>query len=215
MKDIIIKVVRVEESSKVIMHLRVNKRKLDNFFGVELPLPLLVVLQTRRQMNAIWGRKLEPWSVAWAWRGVCIFAVALDRYLKENSKRRDDYYWQILCHEQAHLYLHCVTKGQLPRWLNEGIPTYLAGQHHRQPILEEALLVLKQTNIAPELVYAVGRYWVEILVKKYGAQKFLAFIKALPPQYIPYKFATVFRKTFGVTWSVATLRKFYSFKQRQ
>jgi len=207
MKNIIIKVKEIDNSSKIISKLKANKKKLDKFFNIELPLPLLIILQNRQQINSVWNRKLEVWSVAWAWRGSCIFILSPKAYLKENSSRTELQYRKILCHEHVHLYLQSFKIDHLPRWLVEGIPTYLAGQKHRKPTLEEVFSVIKQSNNKPELIYIVGLYWVEKLIRKFGKKKLLILLSNLKSCRNEKQFTDIFYQIYKIKYTKKDFRR--------
>ncbi|MFH1236010.1 MAG: hypothetical protein V1685_03675 [Parcubacteria group bacterium] len=209
MKTILcIEVGRVRRIPKVAATLKRNKRRYDRFFHLKLAEPQVILPVSRKQINQILQRKTEPWCVGWIGDG-SIYLLSPEKYLTESSHTRKSRYWKVLAHEHAHLYIRALGKGNIPRWMNEGLASWLAGQRHRTPTWEEAMTVIGPWPEFSHSVYLVGYYWVDRLIQKYGQQKLISIIREMGKHKSSSAFPRVFKSVYGTPWTKRSVQKLY------
>jgi len=194
------------------------KTELDGWFGIDLPMPELMILQSVGDVAAIWDRKIND-DLPLEW-------VDLERHklyilhpveaLKIRKKTPYNFY-TLLKHEYVHLYWHALVKSNLPMWMNEGLACYLAGQKLK---LYDKNLILKimdyfdHKNSRSYDAYAVGYVSVKYLIESYGKRGFLLFLKKLSklPSKITRKidkkeFEQLFQKHFHLSLSRRAIKQ--------
>jgi hypothetical protein len=102
---------------------------------------------------------------------------------------------RVIAHELAHIVIHQLTfncLGDLPRWLNEGLATYIEGDLDDylqasldQAVTDDALLSLRSLGSSfptsskrADLAYAQSRQVVGYLIEIYGSEKMAALLQA-------------------------------------
>lgn len=193
-----IEVGRIRRLPSFEKHLRENQRELDEFFGMRHPLPLIILLESRKQIDAYWDEKTPRWVVGWT-RGNAIFLLRSDRYAKESVFHTMKDYWQVVKHEQVHIYEHDFVHGDIPRWCSEGLACFLAGQKNRKPTKKELCLALKEFNIHDGRVYHVGLFIVQNLLRRFGRKKMLLLLTMFRQKSTSSTLA--FRKVYGKQWN--------------
>lgn len=152
--------------------------------------PDIIVLENREDVDKAYGQKTESWVRGWA-RGNTIFVLDFEK-MKSESNHNDspEEYQAMIRHEIGHLFTYKITKYQnIPKWLNEGISIYLAKQlsFNKKPETLKGFLESSQTNHKP--AYHEGGHVVDILISKFGKDKFVEFFKNLGA---PEKFREIY-----------------------
>jgi hypothetical protein len=203
MKKITLPIIEV---GKVLHHKKINdqviknKKILDKFFKIELSLPQIILFNSRKDMDEYWGWKTQSWMVGWS-KSRAIYLLHPDHYLKESNHTDPKRYWKILLHEHAHQYINFLTNGVAPRWLNEGLASYLANQIHKVPDKTVALRVLDKLDFNDKDVYKIGYFWIELLFKKFGKNKLLQLLKELKSSSKESQFKSIFYKIYKIKFS--------------
>lgn len=157
--------------------------------------PSVVFVNSRREIDKIWGRKTERWLTAWV-KNDKIFILPPNVYLKESSHKDINHFWQTLKHEYCHLYFKKMTGINYPKWLNEGLACYLAGQTKKPPAEEEALRIFNYYRKPNWQIYKTAYFWVKLLIEKFGREKLLKLIKRLNPQMTKKQFTKNFYQIY-------------------
>lgn len=118
-----------------------SKKELDAFFNSNVPVPVVYLLDSRKELDLIWQQKTEKWVVGGTKFGA-IFILDPKIYTKESSHKDPSDFWKTLKHEYCHIYFRHITKGVHPLWLHEGLASYLAGQKKYVIILLMYFLIL-------------------------------------------------------------------------
>ena len=201
MKNISITVAQARTDEPLLHVLQTAKNELDRFFKIELDLPLLILLSSRRQFNIFWGRRTENWMIAWARNGV-IYALKPKVIRQSRLYHSIADYHKLLKHEHAHLYINTIGQTEaMPKWLKEGLACWIAGQKKRIPDQAQLESVFQLDEINPKDTYAIGYAWVDRLLRSFGKNKLLALIQRLEGRYSLAKFRKVFRAVYGLPWS--------------
>ncbi len=142
--------------------------------------PDVIVLESREDIDKVYGKKTQSWVRAWA-RNRTVYILSFDNITTESSHSDSkEEYQATIRHEIGHLFTNIVTNGEsIPKWLNEGISTYLADQllFNKKPDAFTGFLESNQTNHKP--AYVEGGYVVELLLTNFGKAKFIDFVKSL------------------------------------
>ena len=203
-----VEVARIRRLPKVTAILHASKKRYDRFFGFSLPEPRVIFPTSRKHIDQIWGRKTEPWCVGWTGNGA-IYILSPEKYLTESNHTKKSDYWKTLIHEHAHLYVRALGEGNVPRWMNEGLASWLAGQKRRKATFEEAATVVGLWPQFSRSVYLVGYYWVDRLIKEYGRKKLVTIIREMGKQKGARAFPQVFKRVYGISWTKQGVMKFY------
>ncbi|MFH0912291.1 MAG: hypothetical protein V1807_01385 [Patescibacteria group bacterium] len=191
---------------KVISALKLAQKKLNKFFGIKLELPPVVLLQSRREIDKFWGKKTESWLCAWT-KSETIYILDPKVFAKESDHTAGQF-WQVLVHEYVHLYYHIITDSNTgkPRWLNEGLACYLAGQNKTIPAEGDLISLNGFFNVGGQKVYGVGYYWVKYLLDKYPQNKLLQLIRTVDSHTTARQFAYNFQDIYGFALTKSSLR---------
>ncbi len=174
------------------------KKDLVALFDFDVNEPLITLIDTRREMDLVLGRKTESWMVgtAFGFRNIYIFNPAV--FPKVSGRKAEDF-WQVLRHEYCHIYIKQMVKTDRPIWLNEGFACYFAGQSlAAKTISEKELLNFSEYyHRGGKGVYFIGQFWVELLIKQLGIKKFVQLIKSFEPNMTVQNFSRKFKKVYG------------------
>ena len=185
------------------------KKELDNFFAFQIKEPTLFFANNRADFDLLFGRKTEQWLVGVA-KNNNIFMFDQKNYAKESSHQTKDF-WQTLKHEYCHIYYSQITTGGNPLWLNEGVACYLSGKKLiiGENTKKKLLNIFDYFSQFPGDAYVPSQFWVELLIKKYGAKRLVTLIKALniKEQLTPSKFAKTFFEVYGLKFNKTEFTK--------
>lgn len=184
------------------------KVEFDNFFDFKSAEPLLFFLNSREDLNLIWGRETERWFVG-AFKNNSIYILNPEVYEKESSHKKEEF-WQTLKHEYCHFYYTQITKSHFPIWLNEGLASFLSGKKLflKDGYKDKLLNVFDYFDRVEKDTYTVGQFWVEFLIKKFGKDKFLELIKGYPSDFNFEQFAEKFYNVYKFQFDKNSLEKY-------
>lgn len=161
-------------SKKLEEFVKKTKLDLDDFLGCDFAIPLIFFIN-----NSIYIFNPE------------VFASETTHDKKE--------FWQIFKHEYFHVYFSQITRGHYPHWLNEGLACYFSG---KKLVLKDAdkenlLNVFMYYDKSDKGIYAVGQFWVEYLIGKFGQAKMVELIKNTATVKNSHQFARLFNRVYG------------------
>ena len=187
-----------------------SMKELDNFFKINWKsnLPSIFLIPDRKTIDLLKHKKTEKWIVGWA-NGQNIFLLDPNNYSKESShKYSEEEYKALLKHELCHLFYDEISKySQKPRWLDEGIATYLSGQNKFKKIPKKFNKFLDYYNGGGKGIYNESGFAIEILIKKFGKKKILNLIKKLPRIKNKTHFNKEFAKIYGFNLTYKNFNK--------
>ena len=181
--------------------LEIAGEEFDKFFNFKITEPLIFLINSREEMDLVWGKKTEPWFVgATKNRNIYIFD---ENVFSSVSNHKQDDFWITLKHEYSHIYYLQLANTNSPLWLHEGLACYLSGKKVSFGNIDkkEILSVFKYYNNVNSETYRIGQFWVEKLLSVYGKDKMVALISGLSPNISETDFAAIFNKVFGVEYS--------------
>ncbi|HOS88836.1 MAG TPA: basic secretory protein-like protein [bacterium] len=184
--------------------------ELENFFQFkwEKNTPKLIVIDDRDTINAVYGKPTENWMVAWAEDTRNIFILSRENYEKYSShKYSEGEFYKLIKHELSHMFYKLITFTDKPRWLNEGISTYISGQLDNTKPLQEFKVFLDYFDKTDAELYKESGYLIKLLMDKFGKDKISQFIKSLKGVKDPETTAKIFQDIFGVQLSYDVLNE--------
>lgn len=167
-----------------------TNRRYGRWFGGELPIPQVTLLSSRRQLRQFWKTPQPSWLVGW-YRNQGIYV-----FNRRASGKTTRAWYQLIAHELAHVYINRTSRGHVPKWLNEGLAMFLAGQH-RSCRPDDVRLFFSRRHRPPAVNdYSVGYVLVRFLLRRYGRQRMLKLLERLrhPRQRWPSAFLSVYRQ---------------------
>lgn len=194
-------------NGKVERFLQKAGREFDAFFKFKINEPLIFLLNTRKEMDAVWNRRTENWVVGGLIRRN-IYIFSPDVYAKVSSHKKEDF-WTTLKHEYCHSYYQQICNTSTPVWLNEGLACFLSGKKvtYTKFKKEYFLGVFKYFSRFDADGYALSQFWVEKLLKKFGKTKMVALIKSLSQEMTERDFALIFKKIYKIEYSKKSFEK--------
>ena len=184
-------------SKKLEEFVKKTKLDLDDFLGCDFAIPLIFFINNREEMDLIWGKKTEKWFVG-ASKNNSIYIFNPEVFASETTHDKKEF-WQIFKHEYFHVYFSQITRGHYPYWLNEGLACYFSG---KKLVLKDAdkenlLNVFMYYDKSDKGIYAVGQFWVEYLIGKFGQAKMVELIKNTATVKNSHQFARLFNRVYG------------------
>jgi len=173
-------------------------RELNKFFEInwKYAKPNIFLVQNRKVINALLGKKTENWIIAWSDKRD-IFLLDKKNIEKESChKYSRETFEQRIKHELAHSFFEVLTNGSVfPLWLNEGVGEYLVRQEKKnKPTKFKEFLKFYSTW---ELeAYSESSLAIELLIKKFGKKRLLDLIKSLSKTKSKRDFEILFKRIY-------------------
>jgi hypothetical protein len=176
-------------------------KELIYFYGVNWieNTPVIYLVNSRESFDIISGYQTEDWVVGRALSYNKLLLLSPESYEKESRhKYSDEEYYSLLKHELSHLFYMIFSQGKGPIWLDEGFAIYTSDQLTEKDIPKEFKNFLKYYSHEDEDVYSEAGFVVEGLIKEYGKEKVIGFLKVLPNINNEDSFKNEFEKHFGI-----------------
>ena len=137
-----------------------------------------------------------------------IFLYSVEKNEKYSShKYSEGEFYKLIKHELSHMFYKLITFTDKPRWLNEGISTYISGQLDNTKPLQEFKVFLDYFDKTDAELYKESGYLIKLLMDKFGKDKISQFIKSLKGVKDPETTAKIFQDIFGVQLSYDVLNE--------
>lgn len=205
------KISTIKQPEKLADMIKKANKKLSDFFNLDLNLPSVFFVQSRKQFDELRQTKTEDWMVGFA-EGGNIFILDPDEYTKESSHTDIKGFYKTLSHECAHIAIKKFCGHSNPKWLNEGLACYLAKQEKTAPSKEALLKVFDYQQKPNKEIYGVGYFWVKFLIENFGKEKLLELIKTITYKTNEKDFIKIFRKIYNLNYSKNNFEKFLAEK---
>lgn len=185
-----------KQNKKMDKFLQLAQEELNHFFKIKMEQPFIFFIDSRQEIDKIWGKKTEGWLTGWVKQNN-IFILNPNIYTCESDHKNIKHFWQTLKHEHCHLYYKQLTGINYPKWLNEGLACYLSGQIKSPPDKSEALTIFQYHQKTDWRVFKIGYFWVNLLLKRFGGKKMLMLLKSLNFNTTQQQFCMSFYKIYG------------------
>ncbi len=183
-------------------------RELNNFFGIRWKLnkPSVFIAPTREVLGKIRGREPMPdWVIGTRLGSRVAVVLALEEIRRTKGKFYDEErFYKLIKHELCHCFIDVLSGPKKPRWIEEGVSHYVAGQskYYKEP---EWFAAFFDEDILKG-VYRESVHAIRFLVEKYGKQKLLDFLRLLKDK----KASTAFKEIYEKPLSYKTFNELLS-----
>ena len=192
--------------------------KFNDFWGVgwDTNTPYVIVVENREDFDVLLAKKTENWTSASAFFGNRpgerrLYVLDFKNINQLSSQKYDENgYKALIRHELCHLFYKIVSKGPTgPAWLSEGASVYLSGQNDlmTRPNKFDGFIEANGEKMAK--AYNEGGYVVEMLVTKFGKEKFIKLISSLSEVKIEGDFDKIFEGIYGFKLNYETINGIY------
>lgn len=174
-------------------------------FSLEISDIVVHVYDTRAEFNKELKRETENWFVACAFSNGDVYILSPIAIEKESNHQKEEFS-QILKHEFTHSFVANLAKGNcVPRWLNEGLASYVAKQHQKKEKLINLENNFCENLSTPEdwnkrvknKAYSISAFFVRFLIEKYSFEKINKLISSVDKEYDYQKFRDIFSSVYG------------------
>lgn len=193
-----------KDIEKIVSDLSEGYQRIFQFFGFGIPSLKLVLLYTRKEMDELRQEKTPSWLVGQADKNtICLFSPSV--FEKESIHKRSEFK-KVLFHEMTHLFICQIHSSFEPRWLEEGLAYFVAGQRGKEFdsrfFLNQELPFLidierRWQKALPHGAYTISFLLVEFLIKRFGKEKIIKFLSSLQGKYNRKKLCQNFRQIYG------------------
>lgn len=186
-------------------------KELEKIFGFGLKKePNVVIVQSRKEIDEIKGYKTEGWVVAFVQEGK-IYILDKDKMETEAKQHTKNDFDKILKHEITHLFFAQLVGDFKPRWLNEGVACYFAGQEKIRPKEENIYRLQDYFEHGDRFMYNLGYFWTKYLIEENSLDSFMRFLKEWGEnEKTVDSFEELFKKSFGFGLDVDSLKRVLS-----
>lgn len=177
--------------------------ELNEFYGIDWVknLPKIFFVDSRKQIDQLHGSTTERWVIGWI-ENSNVYVLKNDKMVEESShnKYSSSEYIALLKHELSHCFFNILSDfpAWTPKWLWEGIATYISGQNLFKKKINEFkdfLSFYEQGSV--EGVYKEAGFAVEVLVDSFGKHKLLSLVKNMKKYQSRELFDQAFKNEFG------------------
>jgi len=195
-----------EKNIKKVVHDLVDGyQRIFQFFGFGIPSLRLVLLYTRKEIDELRQEKTPSWLVGQADKNtICLFSPSV--FEKVSPHRRSEFK-KVLLHEMTHLFIRRIHSSFEPRWLEEGLAYFVAGQRGKKQFnshffLNKELPFLLDSEkrwqkALPYGAYTISFLLVKFLIKRFGKEKIIKFLSSLRGKYNRKKLCQNFEQIYG------------------
>jgi len=171
-------------------------KELEKFFETKFNSNVhLKVVYTRAEMNGIIKKETPQWMIANANKGkIVIFSPSVFEKVSPHSKKE---FPRVLKHEFCHIFADEFPP--LPRWLEEGLAGYVAGQSNPKFAKIKSLNKLYyKKDWDKEPGYQFAYFAVKYLVENYGKRKFFRLMSKADMNFTLDEFNFVFKQIYKI-----------------
>lgn len=210
---------------KIVHDLSDGYQRIFQFFGFSIPSFKLVLLYARKEMDELRQEETPSWLVGQANKDtICLFSPSV--FEKESPHKRREFK-KVLFHEMTHLFIRQIHSSCEPRWLEEGLAYFVAGQRGKEQFdscffLNQELPFLvdvekRWQKALPHGAYTISFLLVEFLIKRFGKEKIIKFLSSLQGKYSRKKLCQNFGQIYGheITEIAEEFLNQYALKRRK
>lgn len=177
---------------------------LYNLFLIKTPHIIVRIHHNRADFNKQLKTKTADWCIANASYNNEIDILSPSAMEKESSHSKNEFL-PVLKHEFTHLFINrLVDEEALPRWLDEGLAQYMAGQHKSQKSFKNIEVNFCKKLSTPNSwykrvdrsAYPTAALFVYFLIRKYSFKKIKELLYLLDKKYSYPVFKKIFFKVY-------------------
>jgi len=188
-------------------------KDLGDFYGIKRSIdpPRVIIVDDRKTIDLLKGKKTGRWLVGWTDGRRSVYILNRANFKKESDHTYSkEYYACRIKHELSHLFFSILSgRGVSARWLQEGVAIYTAGQLKLKKRPEKLISFLNYYDTDGDALYSEAGFAIEALVKKYGKEKLLEFIRGSKIVKSQKQFNAAFKKIYGFSLSYAVINKIF------
>lgn len=201
---------KVADDSLVQTSYDEGMNELNSFWGIGWRdnTPDIFIIESRKEVDRIKASETSGELVGWS-KNRNIFVLDFKKIESESSYHlTPDQYKALIKHELNHLFHGIVSGGSMgPLWFREGLSIYLSGQitlgQWPRPIKLSGFIESSEEN--KKFAYAEGGFVIELLVKEFGKEKLIEFVKNMKMVKNNADFKKLFLEIFGVEFEYEAL----------
>ncbi len=196
-----------------------SMKELNSFYGINWinDTPKIFIVNNRKEIDFLLNDKTEDWVIGWTNHCHTVFILNRSKIKTESSHRKGyskGEYRAFIKHELSHLFSKILTKnGYRPIWLWEGLAIYTSGQNEYSVVPEKFSQFLDfyetHTNKNKKSVYYESGFLVEMLIKQFGKEKLLKFLKSIRKVENRKEFDDLFFKTYKFKLNYQEVNRVY------
>lgn len=197
-----------------------SMKELNEFYGINwvYNLPKVFVVNNRKEIDYLWGKKTPDWLVAWSPNGTSVVYVLDFKKIKKESSHKEypkEKYIALIKHELSHLFFNILSpNGYRPTWVKEGLSIYTSNQNKfkKRPEKFSQFLSFYDLHMSEDgktNVYYESGFFIEMLFEKFGKEKLLNFLKSLQKVKDRKEFDNLFFKTYKFKLNYKEINKIY------
>ncbi|OGD65874.1 hypothetical protein A3F08_00080 [Candidatus Berkelbacteria bacterium RIFCSPHIGHO2_12_FULL_36_9] len=189
-------------------------KELENFWGEKPEAePIVTIVESREEIDKLRGERTDKKLVGWHQKRKYIWILDQEKFESESTFKKKDFD-TILKHELSHFLFTNITKGSYPKWLNEGLACYLAGQkYHRGITKNDIEKVLKCYADFDRSLFAHSYLLVRKIIELKGEKYFVKFLKSFNENMKEEEFKILFKKFYNIDLSGSNLYDLINGKQ--
>ncbi len=159
-------------------------KDLNQFFklGWKHHLPQVFLVPNRQTIDLLKDRKTDDWVIGWtSFAPPTVYLLDKENFETESCHSySQDKYAALLKHELTHCFYYVLTDNYTqPRWLDEGIATYLSGQLKWKDQPEKLTKSLDFFNKPGKEIYSEAGWAVKILLDNFPQDTFLKLLEEI------------------------------------
>lgn len=196
-------------------------KELNDFYGMNwiYNVPKIFIVNSGEDKNLLRGNSKNEWAVGWTPGRDTVFIM--DRLkIKTETSQTENYsknrYKALIKHELSHLFFKILVNYNNYNivWLWEGVAIYTSGQNQfkKRPEKLSQFLSFYDDHMSKDgkkSVYYESGFFVEMLVKKFGKEKLLKFLRSLQKIKNKKEFDNLFFKTYKFKLNYREINKIY------
>ncbi|MBP8689197.1 hypothetical protein KBH77_02495 [Patescibacteria group bacterium] len=176
-------ITKESDNSKVLPFYNEAMKELIDFYGINWVdnTSVIYLVNSREDFNLISGYETEDWVTGRVLSHNKLLLLSPESYEKESiHKYTDKEYYSLLKHELSHLFYMILSQGKGPIWLDEGFAVYVSDQLSTKERPKEFKSFLNYYSHEDKDVYSEAGFVVEGLIKRYGKNRVINFLRRLP-----------------------------------
>lgn len=197
---------QIDNKSALEKEIEKAYQKNKDFFQKEVLNIELIFLYQRSDLNKICKRETKDWEVGHTFleKNINKIAIFSPNVFDKISDHLSSDFPYVLSHEIAHVFIRENLGFYYPKWLNEGLAGYVAGQYKIRPVktIDDFNWLHDSENWNKINNYPQAFSFTKYLFDIFGKEKMLKFLsslyKTIGKHHFPNDFIHYFDEYFGI-----------------